>query len=263
MADFKVTQFDYLLEGDPKMVKVSETDAPEKVRYEGPYFYLDATVDYTIPSGETWNVGIVQSVDSNDLRHSYESGNYTQWEYPVPISDSISNTFPHYSTGRPNKTGRREQSGRGLRTLVGTGASQKAKFSMNDNLASNVQWWDPVPSGQGSYKAEFPHSLKRISRIQAFTTQLIAYQGKLEDKYKTLCEVKWCQHIIIDVDCSKVVGLRSTVSLGNQHTIQSQHKDGSGLKFHPACLVDANANQKQILVGYDSTGLKVKPKINW
>lgn len=264
-AEFKLTDLSYQLESDDGSLSIFEAMFPIKVRYQGPYFYLDASVQCSIPAGESWSIGFVQTCDAIELRHTYQSGNYTRWEFPTPISDSTTSSFPYYSRGAPNVSGRRTQNGMGLVQLAGPQTKHVAVLSMNDNLASNVQWWDPVPPNQGNYDASFPHTLTAISRKQKFTTYLVAHQGVLSATggCQILGQVIWRSHFSIAFDCAKAAGQRATPKYEEGHTIMHATKDGSGLKLPAKAFVNENANAKQILVGYGGTGTKLKPQINW
>lgn len=264
-AEFKVIDFSYKIENDDGSLSIFEAMYPIKVRYQGPYFYLDASVQCTIPAGETWSVGFVQTCDAIELRHSYQGGNYTRWEFPTPISDSTTSSFPYYSKGNPNVSGRRTQNGKGLVQLVGPQTKQAALLSMNDNLASNVQWWDPVPPNQENYDASFPHTLTAISRKQKFSTYLVAHKGDLSTAggYRILGQVVWRSHFSIAFDCSKPAGQRATAKFEEGHSILHNTQDGTGLKLPAKAFVNENANAKQKLVGYGGNGVKLKPQINW
>ncbi len=262
-AQFNVVKSDYLLETGDQCLKVKESDYPIKVRYEGPYFYRDVEVECTIPVGETWTIGFVQSCDQIELRHTYQSGNYTRWEFDTPISDSTSDSFPYYSLASPVVSGRRVQDGVGRVVVVGPKTREKVKLSMNDNLNSNVQWWDPVPVGQTNYNANVPHTLTSISRKQKFTTYLVAHQGTLSaTNCRVLGKIVWRMNFIIDFDCSKATGQRGSKKYGDGHAIIS-HLSGSKDVLPACCFINSNANQTQKLVGYGSNGGVLKALIPW
>lgn len=268
-AEFKVTDLQYKIETDLGNFTVNETYHPIKVRYEGPFFYCDASVQSIIPDGETWYVGFIQTCDAITLRHSYASGNYTQWEFPTPISDSTTSSFPYYSLGKPVVSGRRNQPDPGARKQTGpkTKTDNYVRgLSMNDNLCSNVQWWDPVPDGQTNHDPSFPHTLTKIERKQKFSTYLVASQQipkKPDVKHQVLAKVIWRMDMAIDFDCSQPLGSRATKSFGEGHTILYRTRDGSGLRLPPCAFVNTNANAAQKLVGYDSNDAKTKPHIPW
>jgi hypothetical protein len=272
-TQFKVTKYDFKIETNPGTLKVKETSFPIKVRYEGPYFYCNVHVSCIIDDDKEWVVGFVQTCDDIYLRHTYASGNYTQWEFPTPIGDYFSwnggNSFPYYAYGAPNNSGRYAQAGTGAFALKGPvkrEANRVAALSMNDNLSSNVQWWDPVPPGQTNFNPKFPHTLTKIERKQKFTTYIVASPGHLKNcknNYKVLSKSIWRMHFKVDVDCTKPVGTRGTTSLEDDHTVMYKSKDGSGLKLRPEVFVEKCANEEQKLVGYASDGTLKKALIPW
>ncbi len=266
-ATFIITKFDYLLESSDGALAVKESDYTEKVRYEGPFFCCDVDLKCTIPAGETWTVGFVQVCELINLQHTYESGNYTKWEFPTPISDSTTSSFPYYSLGAPVVSGRRNQTGGGVDVLTGPVNDKKVTLSMNDNLNSNVQWWDPVPPGQTNYDKKWPETLTRISRKQKFTTYVVAHKGRggltSTTAYLGLAKVTWQMHFAVDFDCGKVAGLRGAKTYENSHNIVYWTKDPKRVTLPNCCFVNTNANAVQKLVGYSSAGTVMKAKIPW
>jgi hypothetical protein len=295
MAEFAVVfQGKTGLEAGDQHLEVIETGPPvnaTKMRYVGPYFYCDVKVKATIPAGEHWVIGLMQSCDSIELRHTYQSGNYTQWEFPTPISDFFVNaqasSFPFYSLGAPVDNGRHTHDGTGMVQLAGPQAGAWHNLSMNDNVASNVQWWDPVPNGQLNYNANVPHTLKRIERKQAFSTYVVAHkgsgsqlgtaagsklgtskfaQGKLgiRSSYFPLAQIMWQMHFALEFDCTQALGHRLTskkYKIG--HNVVFQTTTPGDIVLPHCCFVDKCANQVQQLVGYDATGRKVHARIPW
>jgi hypothetical protein len=272
-TEFKVTDYDFKIESNPGTLKIEESSFPIKVRYEGPFFYCNAKVSCVVDDTKTWFVGFVQTCESIYLRHTYASGNYTQWEFPTPICDYASwnggDSFPYYAYGSPVNSGRYAQAGNGARKVHGPVKREShtvVDLSMNDNLNSNVQWWDPVPPGQTNYAPNFPHTLTKIERKQQFTTYIVASPGHLKGckgDYKVLSKSIWRMHFTVDVDCNKPVGTRGTKKLDDDHTVMYNTKDGSGLKLRQEVFVKKSANNEQKLVGYGSDGKVKKAQIPW
>jgi hypothetical protein len=266
-AEFKVTKAQYKLETAQSDLSVQEI-FPEKVRYEGPYFCRDVEVRCTIPNGEQWKIGFVQSCDAIKLQHTYASGNYTRWEFPTPISDATTTSFPYYSTGLPVNSAMFGQTGKGLKAIDGPRNNHVIKLSMNDNLNSNVQWWDPVPTNQTNYHVSWPHTLVRIERKQRFSTYLIAHQGTLgsASSYLVLGLAQWGMDFVMEFDCRRNIGNRfRTKRYGDGHVIRStrSQEDVRTVRLPPQCFVNALANNVQKLVGYDATGSVKKAQIPW
>jgi hypothetical protein len=267
-AEFNVTKAVYKLESAQSNLIVKETEYAHKVRYNGPFFFRDVEVQCTIPNGEQWTVGFVQSCDAIKLQHTYASGNYTCWEFPTPISDAVSQSFPYYQIGSPFESKKHQQAGEGKVDIDGPKNKQVVKLSMNDNLSSNVQWWDPVPPNQTNYSVSWPHTLVRIERKQRFSTYLVAHRNVLSSSssYLMLGLVQWGMDFVIEFDCKRTIGNRFRAKrYGDGHVIRCirSQKDVGTVKLPLQCFVNKFANDVQKLVGYDATGVVKKPHIIW
>jgi hypothetical protein len=240
--------------------KVLETKFPIKLRYVGPYFYANATVKCAIPSHGKYEVGFIQQCDSISLVHRYPN-HYTQWEMPTPLSDSNGKQYPWYIIGTPNQGGACSSTDPTRVVLQGpTPANHQVSLSMNDNLCSNVQWWDPVPPGRDNYDASYAEELTGIERKQAFTLWLVARpeNGK---QFDILRVVQWQMHFKIDVDCTKPKNSRCTATNVDSKILVD--RDGRKSDTIPAgSLVAPNANDAQELIGYNNANVRQR-KIMW
>jgi hypothetical protein len=258
MAKFKITKWTHEVQSGTGDLQVFESHRQGVVRYEGPYFLLDAEVEYETPAKETWTIGIVQTCDAISLKHSYNNSHHTCWEFPTPVSDfwtdsrAGTTSYPYYSLDAPNAVPTKAQAGVG-RVVLAKGTTGTKTLSMNDNLASNVQYWDPVPNGRDNYDASYTHRLTRIERDQSFTTFVVAHPGTLtsSSSYQVLGKVQWRHHMVMEFDCTKALGQRSSKSFGTGHGVLSHHRHRlGGEKLPPCVFVQTCANDTQKLRGY-------------
>jgi hypothetical protein len=246
----------------PLTPQVFETNFWEKVRYVGPYIYFDAAVTCKYSGlsskGKKCELGYIQQCDDIDLRHTYTSGNYTQWQFSqTPLSDS-DNCYPWYITGTPNQNGSLSgtQRGRGVASFVAPG-EQKLEVSINDNLASNVQWWDVIRTPNYVHGTT-PHELSRITRRQRFTTWLVIRLRETNDpRYlRILKKTVWEMYFEIDFDCTLGLGVRATPRNVNSRVLE--HRDALPTDvIEDVNFSGPNCNADQKLYRYRSNGSRI------
>jgi hypothetical protein len=250
---------------DSLVPALDETQYEEKVRYVGPYIYLDAKVDFTYTDATPFDaceVGFIQQCDAIDLSHAYASGNFTRWEFSqTPLSDApTGGPLPWYSTAAPNQHGAKSgsQTGKGMESAISSTTAKTVSLSMNDNLASNVQWWDVVV--RQDYQAGNPRckpTLKQIVRKQQFTTWLVARFADQSDPAHLLVlrKVVWVMHFRIKFNCAMAAGMRGVAEdLG---TKVLENRDGVANDVVPAVNFSGpNCNADQKLYRYGATGTR-------
>lgn len=171
---------------------------PNALRYVSPYFTVNATIQCSIPAGQSWTIGYIQLADFMQERIEYKRA-WIDWENPSsPNLDSSGSEIPWYDNYPQNR-----------QSLPGGTSNQQVGLSYFDNFDGYVGWHEPLPPDDS--KEGINIELNHVMRDQQCSSWLVARRDS-DGKIVVLKKATWRIKIDIAVNPDEPLGSRCQVN---------------------------------------------------